>query len=56
MSEQVATEYEWGEKIQVSYSEEMAYLLEGPVNAAHLARSIEQYRSGKTSRGKLIEE
>jgi len=35
---------------------ETVHLLNSPANAAHLARSIEQYRSGRTSERKLIDE
>jgi antitoxin YefM len=33
---------------------ETVHLLKSPANAAHLARSIEQFRSGKTSARDLI--
>ncbi len=33
---------------------ETVHLLKSPENAAHLARSIEQYRSGETSTHELI--
>jgi antitoxin YefM len=35
---------------------ETVHLLKSPANAAHLARSIEQYRSGKTTERELIDE
>ena len=31
------------------------HLLKAPANAAHLARSIEQYRKGKVKPGKLLD-
>ena len=34
---------------------ETVHLLSSPANAAHLARSISQFRSGKTKRRELIE-
>jgi len=33
---------------------ETVHLLKSPANAAHLARSIEQYRSGKIKEGDLL--
>ena len=35
---------------------ETMHLLKSPANAAHLARSIEQYRSGKVIQRELIDE
>jgi antitoxin YefM len=35
---------------------ETVHLLKSPAIAAHLARSIEQYRSGKTTERDLIDE
>ena len=35
---------------------ETVYLLKSPANAAHLARSIEQYREGKTRERELLDE
>lgn len=35
---------------------ETAHLLKSPANAAHLARSIEQYRNGQTVERELIDE
>ena len=34
---------------------ETVYLLKSPANAARLARSIEEFREGKTSAGKLAD-
>ena len=34
---------------------ETVYLLKSPANAAHLARSIEQYRSGQTVKEGLVD-
>jgi len=34
---------------------ETVHLLKSPANAAHLARSIKQYRSGKTQRHDLVD-
>lgn len=34
---------------------ETVHLLKSPANAAHLARSIEQYRQGKLTQQKLID-
>ena len=34
---------------------ETVYLLKSPANAAHLASSIEQYRTGQTVEGNLID-
>ena len=34
---------------------ETVYLLKSPANAAHLARSIEQYRAGQTVKEDLID-
>jgi len=34
---------------------ETVHLLKSPVNAAHLARSIDQYRKGKTRTRKLVD-
>ncbi len=34
---------------------ETVHLLKSPLNAAHLAKSIQQYRSGKVSSGALID-
>ncbi len=34
---------------------ETAYLLKSPANAAHLARSIEQFRKGKTHARNLVD-
>ena len=35
---------------------ETVHLLRSPANAAHLARSIEQYRSGETTERELLDE
>jgi antitoxin YefM len=35
---------------------ETLYLLKNPANAAHLARSIEQYRQGKVTERTLLDE
>ena len=35
---------------------ETVHLLKSPVNAAHLSRSIEQYRQGKSQARELIDE
>ena len=35
---------------------ETVHLLRSPANAAHLARSIDQYRSGETEEHELIDE
>lgn len=35
---------------------ETVHLLKSPANSAHLSRSIEQYRKGKTERHGLIDE
>lgn len=35
---------------------ETVHLLKSPANAAHLARSIDQYRSGKTEQHDLIDD
>lgn len=35
---------------------ETVHLLKSPANAAHLARSIEQYRNGQTTEHELIDE
>ena len=35
---------------------ETVHLLKSPVNAAHLSRSIEQYRQGKSKTRELIDE
>ena len=35
---------------------ETVHLLKSPANAAHLARSIEQYRSGKVERHELADD
>ncbi len=34
---------------------ETVYLLKSPANAAHLARSIEQYRTGQTVKENLVD-
>lgn len=34
---------------------ETVHLLKSPANAAHLARSIEQYRQGQTTQRKLVD-
>lgn len=34
---------------------ETVHLLKSPANAAHLARSIEQYRKGKVKPGELLD-
>lgn len=34
---------------------ETVHLLKSPANAAHLARSIEEYRRGKVARGDLVD-
>jgi len=34
---------------------ETVHLLKSPANAAHLARSIEQYRQGKTTQRELVD-
>jgi len=35
---------------------ETVHLLKSPVNAAHLAKSIKQYRSGKTEEHELTDD
>jgi antitoxin YefM len=35
---------------------ETVHLLKSPANAAHLARSMEQYRAGRTRERKLLDE
>ncbi|MFT7177556.1 MAG: antitoxin YefM [Halioglobus sp.] len=35
---------------------EAVHLLKSPANAAHLAKSIKQYRSGKTASRELIDD
>ena len=55
-SDPVGKNYVWSYTIQMeNLGQETVQLLKSPANAAHLARSIEQYRKGEVRQQGLVD-